>query len=302
MGSLEDADDCISAKAETISTVDKVKVVKRKKSAKKQQKLQYFMQFDTVPLRRLTELGLDVESQETLEEEDNEWNEVEESMVDEEYIVRSKRGGKAVLRSNASNKKQKIQKDKLTRLHDEHKKLKRTETIKTNCLHQKGNIEDRLLKNGIKRFGYSLYEKRTASKPITTTRNTHSHHYDDPLSVKRHELKKTNVPKEHAYLAQVVDLQHRELTPEDYELLLLLDNTVSAKTVDSQKLKSLHEVSVPVAGLTGETCSICMENYESEQRAKMLPCKHYFHSTCIDFWLANSSYKCPLDGLEVFPE
>lgn len=315
-------------------------VTKRTKKSKKPQKLQYLLQFETVPSSRHstrftndtetdservenTEMDSELKHGKT-ETHTEEWSYeslLEEDQLDDEYStawvgsknktmrrVGSSVQGNATTRSIHSTKKPRVQKDKLMNLHDERKKLKRDETIKANYAHQKVNIESRLVKNGIKRFGLELYMKRSdcspPSKPSAGKSHTNVNVYirDDPVSVKRHELKKTNVPTEHAYLAQMIDLQHRELTPEDYELLLLLDNTVSAKTVDPEQIQSIREVSVTAAELVGEVCSICMENYEEEQKAKMLPCKHYFHSTCIDFWLTNSSYKCPLDGLEVFSE
>jgi len=40
-------------------------------------------------------------------------------------------------------------------------------------------------------------------------------------------------------------------------------------------------------------CSICLESYEDEEVVRRLPCKHLFHSHCVDTWLrVNAS--CPL--------
>ncbi|CAD8138012.1 unnamed protein product [Paramecium pentaurelia] len=40
-------------------------------------------------------------------------------------------------------------------------------------------------------------------------------------------------------------------------------------------------------------CMICLMEYTDEEVVKTLPCLHYFHNECIDFWLAKSS-KCPV--------
>ncbi|OJD11525.1 hypothetical protein AJ78_07724 [Emergomyces pasteurianus Ep9510] len=41
-----------------------------------------------------------------------------------------------------------------------------------------------------------------------------------------------------------------------------------------------------------ETCGICMETVDLDSRVTMLPCKHWFHSTCISPWLDDHN-TCP---------
>ena len=99
----------------------------------------------------------------------------------------------------------------------------------------------------------------------------------------------------------LINLQNRDLTPEDYELLLRLDERVAPKTVSKKILNSFTTDHVTEAEVNGE-CTVCMENYQVCQERKHLPCGHIFHSSCIDTWLQNSSLNCPLDGLSVEPE
>ncbi|EDR30211.1 hypothetical protein, conserved [Entamoeba dispar SAW760] len=40
-------------------------------------------------------------------------------------------------------------------------------------------------------------------------------------------------------------------------------------------------------------CPICMEPFHENESMKLLPCKHYFHSSCIDEWIRCHSF-CPL--------
>lgn len=42
-----------------------------------------------------------------------------------------------------------------------------------------------------------------------------------------------------------------------------------------------------------EKCPICLTELETGEEIKRLPCKHIFHPTCIDPWLARNS-KCPI--------
>ena len=47
--------------------------------------------------------------------------------------------------------------------------------------------------------------------------------------------------------------------------------------------------------VTMDTCSICLEEFSSRDRVRLLPCGHLFHGAkCIDEWLANKSPQCPL--------
>lgn len=96
----------------------------------------------------------------------------------------------------------------------------------------------------------------------------------------------------------LINLQHRELTPEDYETLLRLDDTVAPKTIDKSLLSELKTDTVTDA-TAGDVCAVCMEIYELGQTRKFLPCAHVFHAKCIDMWLENSSRNCPIDGLPI---
>lgn len=98
----------------------------------------------------------------------------------------------------------------------------------------------------------------------------------------------------------LIGLQHRDLTPEDYELLLRLDEQVAPKTVSSNTIRNFKTETIDLT-IAGELCTICMEIYEVGQTRKFLPCTHHFHSDCIEMWLTNSSVNCPIDNLPVEP-
>lgn len=42
------------------------------------------------------------------------------------------------------------------------------------------------------------------------------------------------------------------------------------------------------------TCSICLDDFESGQNVRVLPCEHRFHRKCVDPWLLRVSDACPL--------
>lgn len=91
----------------------------------------------------------------------------------------------------------------------------------------------------------------------------------------------------------------RELSPEDYELLLLLDEGVVKKT----KTLSLETASA-LPSATGiawinEACSICLCALEEEDDVRMLPtCGHFFHAPCAQRWLTSEKAVCPVCGQE----
>ena len=188
---------------------------------------------------------------------------------------------------------------------------------------QKRNIDERLTLAGVKRRGLEMYFKRirptsrdrppchgsSKCKPAKavdgSSRRISIPNRDHPQASTLshvHELRADDIPKLglEGDLRWLVDIQHRDITPEDYELLLLLENTVAPRTVDRGSLHSLEVTPAETLSLVGEVCAICMELFELSQELKVLPCRHSFHSQCIDHWLSQSSQDCPLDGLAVF--
>ena len=208
----------------------------------------------------------------------------------------------------------------LMKIAHENKASRQKWNVAKNCGAQKDNVGKKFDKQGIKKFGFDIYQRR-AELPIqsgkqkwdqprkcynhcsTNHPRKQRHHnkesVDHPAALK-YELKSSSIPDDGgSHLNKLVDLQHRDLTPEDYELLLLLDDSVTPKTVSKTLLQSLAVMSVEEAKTIGELCSICMELYHTSQTVKQLPCAHIFHEHCIDMWLSNSSLNCPLDGLAV---
>ncbi|KAI9203870.1 uncharacterized protein BJ171DRAFT_599769 [Polychytrium aggregatum] len=43
-----------------------------------------------------------------------------------------------------------------------------------------------------------------------------------------------------------------------------------------------------------ECCAICIEEFECGSRVRELPCRHYFHDTCVDPWLTKHTRLCPI--------
>mmetsp|Transcript_24563 Transcript_24563/g.62659 ORF Transcript_24563/g.62659 Transcript_24563/m.62659 type:complete len:237 (+) Transcript_24563:389-1099(+) len=116
----------------------------------------------------------------------------------------------------------------------------------------------------------------------------------------------------------LMDLQHRDITPEDYDTLRRLDTAVTPKTLSPQRLEQLCPswtmtsagvgaciaTDGPVTRAAAQShkesegdccpaCCICLEEVCSGERVRRLPCRHILHSACIDEWLTTSSDLCP---------
>lgn len=51
---------------------------------------------------------------------------------------------------------------------------------------------------------------------------------------------------------------------------------------------------IDTGGFMDKECSICKEDFTVKQLHRMLPCKHMFHTHCVDNWLLNSNSTCPI--------
>lgn len=137
-------------------------------------------------------------------------------------------------------------------------------------------------------------EKNSSTIRPSNTRHTNDYHHN-----KNHVLRGDNGDKfaSETLLSGLIAIQEREITPEDFDLLLQLDTFVEVKTVPKSVIDSLR---TEVIDHTKDICCmICMQDYELGQVTKYLKCNHFFHSNCIRTWLNANSTKCPLDGLEV---
>lgn len=106
------------------------------------------------------------------------------------------------------------------------------------------------------------------------------------------------------YLEFLISLQHREITPEDYEYLSRLDELVKKKTLNEKilnelKTETINQKVLELIEQEQEVCGICLESYLLGQIRKHLPCGHKFHSECIIEWLQSHATTCPLDNLSL---
>jgi len=94
-------------------------------------------------------------------------------------------------------------------------------------------------------------------------------------------------------VVQLRRLQYRELTPEDYELLCLLDENVPKKNTTPQDLVS-GLPRVLARDCHSNECHICLARLDPLIFVAQLPCGHAFHPECVSRWLTQCKGTCPL--------
>ncbi|KAJ3389616.1 hypothetical protein HDU84_008537 [Entophlyctis sp. JEL0112] len=84
-------------------------------------------------------------------------------------------------------------------------------------------------------------------------------------------------------------------------LLQLLQWLTVLKTLIEDLAASRLVLSLPTrkwdAGNTNKSdilCAICLEEYATGDQLRILPCRHEFHTDCVDRWLATAVHTCPL--------
>lgn len=94
---------------------------------------------------------------------------------------------------------------------------------------------------------------------------------------------------------ELARLQYRDVTPEDYELLCLLDEDVSkrGRRTSEAYVTKLPRIRAAACGAT--QCQVCLAPVAPDEHVLQLPCKHSaFHPECITKWLTGYSGTCPL--------
>lgn len=101
--------------------------------------------------------------------------------------------------------------------------------------------------------------------------------------------------------ALVENLQNRDISEGDYDLLLQLDRSAGGElsdlteaTIRSLPCERVKHASALLA--PGQQCRVCLQRYSEGQQVRRLPCRHKFHRDCIDNWLLHQHPTCPVDG------
>jgi len=99
--------------------------------------------------------------------------------------------------------------------------------------------------------------------------------------------------------SEVNSLLFREITPEDYDLLLRLDESTAKPVAAAGSAKDLPAAAP--ADFLGSSCAVCLCSFEERDEVAELPCRHYFHRDCVTRWFAERRSTCPLCCSEASP-
>jgi len=70
-------------------------------------------------------------------------------------------------------------------------------------------------------------------------------------------------------------------------------NVVTEKQLEQLKVVSWSELK-PEETEKCKDCAICLDSFEKDSKLRILKCAHGFHVDCIDKWLTDCNYKCPV--------
>eukprot|EP00250_Pteridium_aquilinum_P034716 c7996_g1_i2 orf=146-739(-) len=69
-------------------------------------------------------------------------------------------------------------------------------------------------------------------------------------------------------------------------------------------VKAMPSITYTMVGVdqkaAGDSCGICLEAYKANQKLRILPCTHRFHSRCVDTWLTAWHASCPVCKCDVW--
>ena len=80
--------------------------------------------------------------------------------------------------------------------------------------------------------------------------------------------------------------------------------TVTSKLYKDYIFKKNYEVLSPLCENDSmyeqETCVICLDGLDENDKIRKLPCKHVFHKKCIDQWAFCNKMTCPICNDDIF--
>lgn len=101
---------------------------------------------------------------------------------------------------------------------------------------------------------------------------------------------------------ELARLQYRDVTPEDYELLCLLDDEVPKKGRRTPEAFLASMARCRAGDCGASECQVCLMAIDADTQVIRLPCQHVaYHPDCISEWLTRYSGVCPLCQAAVEP-
>jgi hypothetical protein len=131
----------------------------------------------------------------------------------------------------------------------------------------------------------------------------HAHTSQTPAVASRELLDELGISQDEFHA--LTRLQERDISPNDYDLLLRLHVKPNTKKLEAAKVSSVSETFVaPGDWSCEEICAVCLCALAPGEELSRLTCegRHVFHSHCIKEWLVNANSCCPIDKHDFGPE
>ena len=120
------------------------------------------------------------------------------------------------------------------------------------------------------------------------------------LNLRRREMMMNYLMSMLLGLRQRSELDYPNVDNMSYEELLALEERMGNvnKGLSQDKIDKIPTDKFSRYKFTDDKCIICQYEFQSNEKIKVLPCKHCFHPDCIDEWLKNQK-ACPYCKTEV---
>ena len=120
------------------------------------------------------------------------------------------------------------------------------------------------------------------------------------LNLRRREMMMNYLMTMLLGLRQRSELDYPNVDNMSYEELLALEERMGNvnKGLTEETINKIPTEKFSRYKFTDDKCIICQYEFKSNEKVKVLPCKHCFHPDCIDEWLKNQK-ACPYCKTEV---
>ena len=120
------------------------------------------------------------------------------------------------------------------------------------------------------------------------------------LNLRRREMMMNYLMSMLLGLRQRSELDYPNVDNMSYEELLALEERMGNvnKGLTQETINKIPTEKFSRYKFTDDKCIICQYEFKSNEKVKVLPCKHCFHPDCIDEWLKNQK-ACPYCKTEV---
>ncbi|EOB14492.1 zinc finger domain containing protein [Nosema bombycis CQ1] len=95
------------------------------------------------------------------------------------------------------------------------------------------------------------------------------------------------------YHSEELSMLNNFIWIEQYTVIQANQDIFPRNVIDKNKLKKIKARRVK-RNETKKECPICLSKFKFNQLVRPLPCKHEFHTKCVDKWLLNTSNSCPV--------